>query len=320
METPVEIKRTPEVIAKEINGLKQQALTQMLLYSIEIGRRLIEVKDMLPHGEWGPWLKESVDYSHSTANYLMRVASEYGTEQWALFGAEAKSQALANLNYTQAVALLALPAEEREQFAEENDVENMSTRELQKAIKERDEAIKKAEDAQKKLNEQAEENRKLQDTKKDAEDDLKREQEIQIALNARLEETQKKLTEAEKAGDNDEVERLKLEIEEADAQLSHANEEIAELNKQITELKEKPIDVQATVGSIPEEVEQELADLKKKAQSAAVIKYKLYFENLIKGFNDLLSSLTEIQEQEPDLYGKYQQATMKMISQMSERV
>ncbi|KUO78350.1 MAG: hypothetical protein APF81_02885 [Desulfosporosinus sp. BRH_c37] len=32
----------------------------LITNAIEIGRRLKEAKGLLPHGEWGKWLKESV--------------------------------------------------------------------------------------------------------------------------------------------------------------------------------------------------------------------------------------------------------------------
>ena len=102
---------------------------------------------MLPHGQWGTYIKEQVGYSQSTANNLMRIFEEYGAPQQSMFGPEANSQALGNLSYTKALQLLAIPAEEREEFVEENHVEDMSTRELDKAIRERDEARAAAEHA-----------------------------------------------------------------------------------------------------------------------------------------------------------------------------
>ena len=79
---------------------------------------------MIEHGRWGNWLKETVNYSQSTANNLMRVFDEYGSNQISLFG-EVNSQALGNLSYTQAVALLGIAPEEREAFVEEHDIENI---------------------------------------------------------------------------------------------------------------------------------------------------------------------------------------------------
>lgn len=136
--------RNIDVVTAEIKTICMQAKALALTYAIEVGRRLEEAKAMLPHGEWGTWLKERTEFSQSTANNLMRLYHEYGNEQIGFFGGEMNSQTLGKLTYTKALKLLALPEEDREAFVEENDVENMSTRELEKAIKERDEALRKA--------------------------------------------------------------------------------------------------------------------------------------------------------------------------------
>ena len=138
--------RTVEAVTLEIQTLQRQAQQLLLGYAIEIGRRLVEVKAMLPHGQWGTYIKEQVGYSQSTANNLMRIFEEYGTAQQSIFGPEAISQAIGNLSYTKALRLLALPADEREAFVEEHNVEDMSTRELEAAIKERDDALRRAEE------------------------------------------------------------------------------------------------------------------------------------------------------------------------------
>src|SRR5690554_982024 len=102
---PIEV-RSAVVIAAEINQIKDQTRKMVLFNAIEIGRRLVEAKQYVSHGEWGQWLQESVDFSQSTANNLMRIFEEYGSNQMALFGDNAKSEVLGNLSYTQAVALL----------------------------------------------------------------------------------------------------------------------------------------------------------------------------------------------------------------------
>ena len=51
------------------------------------------------------------------------------------------------MNYSQALILLAVPEEEREQFIAEMDIENMFVRELQKAVKDRDQALQDREQA-----------------------------------------------------------------------------------------------------------------------------------------------------------------------------
>ena len=129
MAKPVE-GRTIETITDEILDAKRAGGEAILT----IGRCLIEAKDMLPHGEWLPWLNERVEFSERTARNFMRLAREWTNRQ-----------TLADLGAAKALTLLALPAEEREQFVEDHNVIDMSARQLKEAIRERDEARKAAE-------------------------------------------------------------------------------------------------------------------------------------------------------------------------------
>lgn len=129
MAKPVE-GRTIETITDEILDAKRTGGEAILT----IGRCLIEAKDMLPHGEWLPWLNERVEFSERTARNFMRLAREWTNRQ-----------TLADLGAAKALTLLALPAEEREQFVEDHNVIDMSARQLKETIRERDEARKAAE-------------------------------------------------------------------------------------------------------------------------------------------------------------------------------
>ncbi len=152
--------KTPDILAAEIRTIKAQTGRMVLNASIEVGRRLTEAKAKLPHGSWGEYLKNEVDYSPSQAQNLMRVFREYGSDQQSLFGGEAKSQTFGRLTFSQALSLLVIPDEdEREKFVIENDVEHMSVRELNEALKARDEAEEKAvaaEDEARRLRQEAE--------------------------------------------------------------------------------------------------------------------------------------------------------------------
>lgn len=117
--------RSIEVITGEIVELKKQAGEAIL----GIGQRLIEAKEMLPHGEWLPWLTERVEFSPRTAQNFMRLAREWSN-----------TQTLADLGASKALTLLALPPEERDSFIQDHNVIDMSARQLEQAIKERDEA------------------------------------------------------------------------------------------------------------------------------------------------------------------------------------
>lgn len=131
-----------ETLTAEILILKQQTAQNI----IEIGKRLIAVKDSLPHGEWGKWLEEKVDFHQNTALKYMRVANEFSN-----------STSLLNLGTAKLFALLDVPSEEREVFVEENKVDEMTTRELQKVIAEKKALEKQFEDAVKQLSEKPKE-------------------------------------------------------------------------------------------------------------------------------------------------------------------
>lgn len=121
--------RPIETITAEILVYKNQAGAALL----EIGRRLMEAKAQLGHGEWLTWLTEAVEFSEATAQRFMRIAREYPNPS-----------TLTDLGASKALALLAIPAEDREAFAEEVDAEHCSVRELQAAIKARQEAENQA--------------------------------------------------------------------------------------------------------------------------------------------------------------------------------
>lgn len=197
------ITRTPEIIAGEVRHLKAQAQRLILGHAIEIGRRLTEAKAMLEHGQWADWLKNEVSFSQSTANNMMRIFDAYGAAQMGLFGPEANSETFGNLEYSKALALLAVPEEEREAFAEEVDAEHISVRELKAAIKERDEARNQAKGWEEKYN-------------------LSREAAEQAKADA--EHARESLTEKEKA-------------------LTLANHRLESLNAEVTQLRERPVDV-----------------------------------------------------------------------------
>ena len=126
--------RSIEQVTAEISGIMEQTRRYVLYQVIEVGRRLAEARTMLPHGQWGTWLKESVRFSQSTAGNMIRIFEEYGAAQMCLFGVEANSQTLGNLSYTKALALLALPGEEREEFAVAVGAESLSTRKLEAEV------------------------------------------------------------------------------------------------------------------------------------------------------------------------------------------
>lgn len=161
--------RTIETITSEIQSAKRTGGEAILT----IGRCLIEAKAQLSHGEWLSWLDEQVEYSERTAQNFMRLAREYSNPQ-----------TLADLGASKALALLALPADERSQFLQKTPVIDMSARELEQAIRERNEARTAAEQAA------AE-----QKAAEDARDEIARQMQV---VNASLEDANRALAQSQK--------------------------------------------------------------------------------------------------------------------------
>lgn len=134
------LERTPKQIGKEIRSLTYQAKCMTVYFGVEIGRRLVEAKELVGHGGWGNFVQNETEFSQATASRFMKVFEAYGADQIGIFGAEAKSSTLQNLSISNALRLLAVPEEERENFALAVDAEHISARELEKVIRERDEA------------------------------------------------------------------------------------------------------------------------------------------------------------------------------------
>lgn len=194
--------RDIETITSEILSLKKTAGDAILA----IGHRLIEAKSLLAHGEWLPWLTEQVEFSERSAQNFMRLAREWSNPQ-----------TLADLGAAKVLVLLSLPEPEREAFLAEVPAEDMSVRELKKAIRERNEA----QQAQEKM----------------AED---------LRLANELLERARTDQEAERARYEQASEMLKMNadlLKKAKEEKQQAAASAAELERQLKELREKPVEV-----------------------------------------------------------------------------
>ena len=135
--------RDINTIKTEIRTLYNTAIRSELSYAIQLGHKLTEAKELVEHGEWGNWVKENLPFSQDKATMMMKIYENYGANQESLFG-DLNSDTYRNLGVWQAFVLLSVPEEEREDFVKENNVEDMSVRELKQAIAERDAAQKKS--------------------------------------------------------------------------------------------------------------------------------------------------------------------------------
>lgn len=315
--------RTPELIGSEIRSLTNQAKSVTLWFGIEIGRRLCEAKELVGHGNWLGYLESETEFSQSTANRFMTVFKEYGSAQSSLFGAESNYPALNNLSISNALRLLAVPAEEREEFAETNDVEHMSSRELDKLLKEKQEAEKRAKTAEDALEEategsalaMAELEEKLAAAREKASDAKKRGDELKKRLAAakeELEELKNRPVEVAVEVDTEAVEKAKAET------AAEYTKKIEKLEASLAAAKEKS----KKLADKADKAAAELAAAEKKAQLAnpETAVFKELFEQAQVSFNRLSGCLIKIRASDPTTAEKLSAAVNALVTKMQEAV
>lgn len=99
----------PAEIAERINAEHQaceQAARSALEHARTAGGLLQEAKEMLPHGQWEPWIEESCVFSARTARMYMQVARHWPELE--------ERQRVADLSLREAVKLLSTPRSEVE--------------------------------------------------------------------------------------------------------------------------------------------------------------------------------------------------------------
>lgn len=286
--------RTPEIIAIEINSIKEQTKNIVLHNSIEIGRKLVEAKSLLPHGEWGKWLEKSVSYSQRTANDLMRIFNEYGSSQITFLGDNLNSQTYANLSYGNALALLGLPSDTREKFVEDNNVEDMSARELKRAIEELKRADKEKEKALKERDKALEQISSLEETNRILEDTFNEGAEERNLLVEKIAELEKEL---------EDVKSRKVESEDIDY-----IETMEEVQAKIDKILEEK-----------EELERKLKATEDK-QNDSSVKFKIYFKQELEIFQKLFEELENVKQQDEEEYLKLKNGLEKFLNSMLDRL
>lgn len=271
-------------LATEINSIKEQTRKIVLSNSIEIGRRLTDAKSMCEHGEWGEWLKNSVDYTQRTAQQLMKIFDEYSSDQISVLG-ESNTKALADLSYTQAIILMGIPKEEREDFIEENDIDELSTRELKEVV---------------------DENKKLKFELKEYETEFDKIAAEKSASDKRIEEL---VDELKDANSEEEIKELQTDL----GRQKEKNETLKE------KLQKKP----KTVEIIPDEIKEELSELRElvsREDSPEMVRVRYMFSAVIEQFDKLLAEITSLNDIDSDMGSKLQLAARELTTSMFAKV
>lgn len=332
-------------ITAEIRTIQDSVRRTALSGAIEIGRRLTEAKELLQHGEWGDWLKREFEFSQSTASRLMQLFREYGADQGSLFGAETKYATLQNISVSNALRLIAIPDEEREEFAAEHDIEHKSAREVEELIRQRQEADARAAAAEKALADadeghalaMAELDERLHSAQQ-AERDAKS---IAETANARV-----KALAAERDRTAAELEELRsrpvevaVEVDEeavrkaaAEAKAEAEQKAKAKLEKLEKKLTAATQELEAYKDGDNRELEQsrarsaalekELAEERERARKAAELQdadvsaFGVHFVNVQRDFNDLLVALNKIRAAAPETGEKLTSAVRALVEKI----
>lgn len=316
--------RTAENIAAEIRTLDTQGKHLCLMYIFEIGKRLEEAKSLVGHGHWGEYLKAQVGYSQDTANKYMKVYREYQNN-----GVFANSDTFMNLDFSKAYKLLAVPAEEREAFLQEHPVEDMTVRQLEEAIRDRDAAKAKAEELNATVEEQAgllegkdrelsELEETMVDLRRQAEEAAAKEGEAAAKMD-KLKGQLAKAKEAEKAAKAD-LEAAKASPQIPEAMLEQLRKEVtAEAAAKATEDLQKLLsDAQAQVLKAEQE-RQQAEDAAAAAQKAAKLSgadaavFKLLFTQVQEDFNKLMGALMKVRQSDAELGNKLTTAVQAVL-------
>nr|DAD90020.1 MAG TPA: Protein of unknown function (DUF3102) [Siphoviridae sp. ctlzn3] len=125
--------KSTEQLCHEANGLYQQmeAVGNIaLMMAASAGRRLLVVKERLPHGEFGTWCDKNLDFSQSKANKMMQLAKRSSDEN-SIFS---NSYTCTNLSISKAFALLSAPDDVAKEVIESEDITDMTVTELKAEI------------------------------------------------------------------------------------------------------------------------------------------------------------------------------------------
>lgn len=322
----IQTQRTPDVIGAEIRGLTQQAKSMTLWFGIEIGRRLTEAKALLEHGQWLPYLKEQTEFSQPSASRLMRLYDEYGAKQTSLFGAELNYSTLNNLSISNALRLLAVPEDEREEFALEHDVEHMSARELDELIKQRDEAEQRAAKAEEQVQQAADGAAKADEQYQKAKQELHLLREKLGNAEAQKAAAEKELSELRERPVEVAVEVDEKAVEEAVTAARAKNdaewaEKMAKVKNELSEAGLKAEKLKAKIKKAEERAEEKAAELERLKKSQTLndpntAVFKQIFEQVQEDFNKLHGSLLKVRASDPDTAEKLTAAVRALVDKM----
>lgn len=290
--------RDINTITSEIRYIQNDVQQYAAQGALKIGERLCEAKELLDHGEFLPWLKDEFGWTDRTAQKLMAVYREFGDSQKSLFGPEINTKTYSDLPVSKLYLLISVPESEREEFVKENNVSEISVREMEKLLREKREAEDESREAHEALGELADKYEALSAVARE------QKEELETALERGRAEGEKTAAE--------ELDRLKKQNEAAEkaAKLSDKDKKAAEkalaaakaeaeaARRDLQQIKDNPEVPQEVMDKLraqfkgaAEAAEARAAELEHKLKTAdpTVAVFKVHFEAVQREFSTMVA-------------------------------
>ena len=296
--------KSTETLTIETNNLWQQMETigaMGMMLAAQAGRRLNVIRDRIPHGQWEEWCRDNLKFSYRKAARLMNLATKIEDEN-SLFS---NLPTLADIEISKVYELLAAPEEVVKEVIENNDVADITVKELREELKKSKEALKSRDYDIEALQETV---RKLNVEKNNAADP------------AELEELKLKLLKAE-----DKLKKAKDAQKKAAEDAQKKAEE--ELSKSIEVAKEEARkEVSNDMDSLKAELEAALGENKKLTQALSnsnnkeLAVFKVKSDQLQSDFNSCLKSIAALKKQDSELAEKANQALRQVLTALIDKL
>lgn len=315
--------RDINTITSEIHYIQNDVQQYAAQGALKIGERLCEAKELLGHGEFLPWIKDEFGWTDRTAQKLMAVYREFGDSQKSLFGPEINTKTYSDLPVSKLYLLISVPESEREDFVKENNVAEMSVREMEKLLREKKEAEDESREAHAELNKLADKYAALSAVASEQEKELKA---AQADVSASIEAAKKEAAaEAEKARRTAEKAQ-----KAAEAEAKKARDEAEAAKKDLQQLRDNPeipqevMDkLKAQFGKAAEEAEARAraAEAKLKTADPDVAMFKLHFDNLQKTAASMAQLIIKMKQSgNADMADKLSRAACAVLERAKEEL
>ena len=290
--------KSTEQLCHEANGLYQQmeAVGNVaLMMAASAGRRLLIVKERLPHGEFGSWCDDNLDFSQSKANKMMQLAKR-ATDENSIFS---NSYTCTNLSISKVFALLSAPEEIAKEVIESEDVTDMTVTELKGEIA----ALKARND-------------ELEAGTGDEIENLKN----RIA-ELEAEQSESEISTAELEAKNQEIEKLTQKLEKEKARVASAkakaNEDVQKAVDKYKAEKEGKAELQAAYA------EKTIARLEKELSASSqneLTTFRTQVNILQEIFQSCCKSLAVIEAKDPGQGEKVRSALLQVLHTEEEQL